>query len=56
MTFSLAWASRYLRTPAVTSALVGASTPEQIRENARAADRLDFDAQELERIESILGD
>lgn len=49
---ALAWV---LRRPAVTSALVGASTPEQIRENARAAEHLDFGAEELERIEAILG-
>jgi aryl-alcohol dehydrogenase-like predicted oxidoreductase len=32
---ALAWV---LRSPYVTSAIVGASRPEQVRENARAAD------------------
>lgn len=49
---ALAWV---LRTKSVTSALIGASTPEQIRENARAVDNLRFTAEELQQIEGILG-
>ena len=39
-----------LRTPAVTSALIGASKPEQIRENVEAVKGVKFTAEELERI------
>lgn len=48
---ALAWV---LRTPAVTSALIGASRPEQIRENAKAVDAAPFADDELKRIEAIL--
>ena len=44
-----------LRQPAVTSALVGASKPEQILDNIRALDFPALSAEELERIEGILG-
>jgi len=48
---SLAWV---LRQPAVTTALIGASKPEQVDENVAAVNRLDFTAEELARIETIL--
>ncbi len=48
---ALAWV---LRKPAVTSALIGASKPEQIRENVEAARGAKFTAEELDRIEAIL--
>jgi L-glyceraldehyde 3-phosphate reductase len=47
---ALAWV---LRHPQVTSALIGASSPEQVRENLAALDRLDFSAEELARIDQI---
>ncbi len=48
---AIAWV---LRLPAVTSALIGASSPEQIREIAEGAAKLDFTPDELARIEEIL--
>jgi L-glyceraldehyde 3-phosphate reductase len=45
---ALAWA---LRHDAVTSVLVGASSPEQIRGNVAALDNLDFTDDELARID-----
>jgi len=48
---ALAWV---LRSPAVTSALIGASKPEQIKENVEAVNGVKFTAEELERIEEIL--
>lgn len=45
---ALAWT---LRDPRVTSALIGASRPEQIIENVAALDRLDFTAEELTEID-----
>ena len=45
---ALAWT---LRDPRVTSALIGASRPEQIIENVAALDRLDFTAEELAEID-----
>lgn len=50
---ALSWV---LRSPAVTSALIGASTPEQIRENVSAVENGSFTATELELIEGILGE
>lgn len=44
-----------LRDPVVTSALIGASKPEQILENVAALQGPDFTAAELARIDSILG-
>ncbi|MGA7392121.1 MAG: aldo/keto reductase, partial [Terrimicrobiaceae bacterium] len=49
---AIAWV---LRLPAVTSALLGASSVRQLEENLRALDRLEFPEQELAEIESILG-
>ncbi|MDO3410136.1 aldo/keto reductase family protein [Saccharibacillus sp. CPCC 101409] len=48
---AIAW---ILRQPNVASALVGASRPEQVRENASASG-IKLEADVLERIESILG-
>jgi L-glyceraldehyde 3-phosphate reductase len=48
---SLAWV---LRLPAVTSALIGASRPEQIRENAAALAKGPLTEEELAAIEAIL--
>jgi L-glyceraldehyde 3-phosphate reductase len=48
---ALAW---ILREPAVTSALVGASTVEQIEENVRALENPNFSAEELRRIDAAL--
>lgn len=49
---ALAW---ILRPGGVTSALVGASSVEQIEENAKAAANLDFTAEELARIDEQIG-
>ncbi len=43
-----------LRDPAVTSALVGASSVEQVEENVQALAKLDFAAEELTRIDQVL--
>ena len=43
-----------LRDDVVTSALIGASRPEQILENARAMDAAPLSAEELDRIDAIL--
>jgi L-glyceraldehyde 3-phosphate reductase len=48
---SLAWV---LRLPGVTSALIGASRPEQIRENVAAATAAPFAEDELAAIEAVL--
>lgn len=50
---ALAWV---LRLPAVTSALIGASSVAQIEENVKALDRLDFTAGELAEIEKYAVD
>ena len=49
---SLSWV---LRNDSVTTVLIGASKPEQIRENVRIVDNLYFTEEELNRIENILG-
>jgi L-glyceraldehyde 3-phosphate reductase len=49
---ALAWV---LRQPAVTTALIGASKPEQVDDNVAAAKNLPFSAEELAEIEKILG-
>ncbi|WP_433945956.1 L-glyceraldehyde 3-phosphate reductase [Paenibacillus sp. SN-8-1] len=49
--FALAWV---LRGGKVTSALIGASRVSQIEENVAALSNLDFSAEELTRIETIL--
>lgn len=43
-----------LRQRAITSALIGASRVEQIEEIVGALDKLDFSAQELSQIDTIL--
>ena len=48
---ALSWV---LRNGRVNSALIGASRPEQLRENLDALRRLDFSPEELERIDAIL--
>lgn len=49
---ALSWV---LRDPVVTSALIGASRPEQITENIQAVHRTEFTQEELNEIEAILG-
>ncbi len=49
--FALAWA---LRDPRVTSVLIGASSPQQITENAAAAQNTTFTSDELAAIETAL--
>ncbi|WP_293786067.1 aldo/keto reductase [uncultured Aeromicrobium sp.] len=44
-----------LRPGGVTSALIGASRPEQLDENAAAVDRTDFTDDELARIDELVG-
>ena len=48
---AIAWV---LRKPAVTSALIGASSVKQLEDNLTALDNLKFSDEELNRIESIL--
>jgi L-glyceraldehyde 3-phosphate reductase len=48
---ALAWT---VRLPAVTSALIGASRPEQIRENVQALKNGKFTDDELKQIDAIL--
>ena len=48
---ALAWV---LRRPEVTSALIGASSPEQIAQNVAALDHLEFSDDELQAIDEIL--
>ncbi len=48
---SLAW---LLKDPRVSSVLIGASSVEQLENNIAAINRLDFSAEELNRIETIL--
>ena len=48
---ALAWV---LRDPRMTSALIGASRVEQVKQNVAALNNLNFSSGELARIESIL--
>lgn len=48
---ALSWV---LNNKAVTTVIIGASRPEQIRENAEAANAPEFTSEELEKIEEIL--
>ena len=48
---SLAWV---LRSPAITSALIGASKVSQIEENLDALKNLRFSAEELGKMEKIM--
>ncbi len=50
---AIAWV---LRKPAITSALIGASRPEQVQDVVGALDKLDFSREELARIDAILGE
>lgn len=50
---ALAWV---LRKPVVTSALIGASSVAQLRDNVAAIKRMDFSEEELRRIDEILGE
>jgi L-glyceraldehyde 3-phosphate reductase len=43
-----------LRQPEVTTALVGVSDPDQLEENIRALEKLTFDPEELQQIDTIL--
>lgn len=47
---ALAWT---LRLPAITSALIGASTVAQIEENVKALEKLDFTEEEIKKIDSL---
>jgi len=47
---AIAWA---LRLPVVTTVLVGVSSPDQLRENVAALDRLDFTEDEVRRIDEV---
>ena len=49
---ALAW---LLRFPEMTSALIGASKVSQIEENVAALSNLEFSAEELKKIDEILG-
>ncbi len=49
---AIAWV---LRHPGMTSALVGASRVSQVEDNVAALDNLDFSAEELGKIEAVLG-
>ena len=49
---ALAWTLRHAE---MTSALIGASKPEQIEDAVAALDNLEFSDDELARIETILG-
>jgi L-glyceraldehyde 3-phosphate reductase len=48
---ALAWVLRF---DSITSVLIGASRPAQIKENVKALDKLTFDADELSQINTIL--
>ena len=48
---SLAW---ILRNPEITTVLVGVSRPDQLLDNTKSLENLDFSIEELEKIESIL--
>ncbi|MCR4849900.1 MAG: aldo/keto reductase [Lachnospiraceae bacterium] len=50
---AVAWT---LRDPVVTSALIGASRPEQVIENVRALDHAGFTEDELDAIDKVLAD
>jgi L-glyceraldehyde 3-phosphate reductase len=49
--FAIAWV---LRLPAITSALIGASSPSQLEQNVKALDHLDFSKTELTEIDQVL--
>jgi L-glyceraldehyde 3-phosphate reductase len=51
--FALAWVLNHWP---MTSVLIGASSTAQIEENVAALDRLEFDAEELQAIDAIIGE
>ena len=53
---AIAWVLRPQAEGQVTTALVGASSPEQITDSAAAIQNLDFSDAELERIDSLVTD
>ena len=53
---AIAWVLRPQADGQVTTALVGASSPEQIADSAAAIHNMDFTAVELERIDSLVTD
>ncbi len=48
---ALAW---NLREPEIASVLIGASRPEQLLDNVKALDNLEFSSEELKKIDDIL--
>lgn len=50
---AIAW---ILHNPAITTVLIGASRPEQIEDNVKAIEKLDFTDDEIEAIEKILAE
>ncbi|MCG8579929.1 MAG: aldo/keto reductase, partial [Bacteroidales bacterium] len=50
---ALAWVARE---PAVTSVLIGASSPQQITDNVATLSNIEFTDEELEQIDQILKD
>ena len=48
---AIAW---ILHNPAITTVLIGASRPEQIEDNVKAVEKLEFTAAEIEKIEEVL--
>lgn len=52
---ALAWTLRPMPEGEVTSALIGASTPEQVVENVQALSNASFQDEELREIEEVLG-
>lgn len=53
---AIAWVLRPQAEGQVTTALVGASSPEQITDSTAAIQNLDFSDAELERIDSLVTD
>lgn len=45
-----------LRDPVVTSALIGASKPEQVTKNVKALDNMNLTKEELDEIDAILAE
>jgi L-glyceraldehyde 3-phosphate reductase len=48
---ALSW---LLKDDRITSVLIGASSSKQLRENLEALDKLEFDEDEIKRIDAIL--
>ncbi len=47
---ALAW---ILRMPEITSALIGASSADQVKENVAALETLEFSSEELQKIDQL---